>query len=442
MDPRALTRLRLAIYGLPGVPLAALGLPMYVYLPTFYAQDLALGVGSVGAVLLAVRLIDVLTDPLAGHLSDRLPWPDWRRRFGMLLGTPALLLGVWSLFHPPAHSGSAWLLTWAIVAYLGWTLVNVPYTAWGAELSSDYHQRSRLTASREGFMALGTLLALGLPAALGLGRNPAAALHLMAWLVVALLPITLAIAIWRLDETRGTQAHPHWSSGLRLLVANRPLRSLLTLYLLNGLANGLPATLFLLFVRERLQAPDAIGPLLALYFAAGILALPAWLALAKHIGKHHAWSLSMLIAAIGFLPAPWLGPNDLDMYTLLVIVTGLCIGADLALPASIQADVVDVDTAAGGGQRTGLLFGLWGMATKLALALAVGIAFPLLGLAGFVSEVAATQPDSALLSLALLYGVLPLLIKLPCSYFAWRFPLNADTHRIVRERIAERTESA
>ncbi|WP_455384528.1 MFS transporter [Acidihalobacter prosperus] len=437
-----MTRLRLAAYGLPGMPLAALGLPMYVYLPTFYAQDLALGVGSVGAVLLAVRLIDVLTDPLAGHFSDLLPWPDWRRRLGMLLGTPLLLLGVWLLFHPNTDSGSAWLLGWAVAAYFGWTLVNVPYTAWGAELSSDYHERSRLTASREGFMALGTLLAIGLPAAFGLGQNPSATLHLMAWLVVALLPLTLAVAICGLDETRATRARPHWSAGWRLLAANRPLRSLLTLYLLNGLANGLPATLFLLFVRERLLAPEAIGPLLALYFAAGIIALPVWLALAKRMGKHRTWSLSMLIAALGFLPAPWLGPNDLHAYTFLVVATGLCLGADLALPASIQADVVDLDTAAGGGQRTGLLFGLWGMATKLALALAVGIAFPLLGLAGFVSDVAATQPDSALLALALLYGVLPLLIKLPCAYFAWRLPLNEDTHRIVRERIAGQTESA
>lgn len=432
----ALQLKQLAAYGLPGLPLAAMGLPMYVYLPTYYAQDLALGVGSVGAALLAARLLDVFTDPLAGHLSDRIPWSGWRRRLGMLAGLPVLLLGLWMLFNPPANAGISWLWFSAIPAYLGWTLVNIPYTAWGAELSADYHERSRLAASREGFLALGTLLALGLPATLGLAQDAGATLHLMSWLALTLLPLTLGIALSSLGEKRLRRTPPDWRAGWRHLLDNRPLQSLLALYLFNGVANALPATLFLLFVRERLGAPDAVGSLLGLYFAAGMLALPLWLALARRLGKHRAWALSMLLATLGFLPVPWLVAGDLPLFTLVVIVTGVCLGADLALPAAMQADVVDLDTAAGGGQRAGLLFGLWGMATKLAFALAVGIAFPLLALAGF-SSTSGIQPPSALLALSLLYGAAPLAIKLPCSFFAWRFPLDAAAHRHLQQRLAE-----
>jgi len=434
----------LASYGFPGLPLAALGLPMYVYLPTFYARDLALGVGLVGVILLGVRLFDLLTDPLAGWISDRLPWRRHRRRVSMAVGAPVLLAGVWMLFHPPESVGVLWLLSGLMIAYLGWTFVMVPYTAWGAELSPEYHERSRLSASREGFMALGTLVALGVPALLGLADNPAATLSLMAWLMLILLPIALLIAMTGLPEpiTRpkpGLGERPHWRIGMRILLDNAPLRRLMLIYLLNGLANGLPATLFLLYVRERLQTPEAIGPLLLLYFAAGILSLPAWTALSRHIGKHRAWAISITLACAGFLPVAWLGPGDLWWFVAVVAITGLSVGADLALPAAIQADIVDLDTAAGGNGRAGLLFGLWGMATKLAMALAVGIGFPLLGLFGYDAS-ATTQPESALTALTLLYGVLPLLIKLPCSWYAWHFPLDEATHQRLRaEHISEVT---
>lgn len=415
---------------------------MYVYLPTFYAKDLALGVGLVGVILLAVRLFDLLTDPLAGWISDRLPWRQHRRRLSMLLGMPLLLVGVWMLFHPPEVVGISWLLVGLMAAYLGWTFVMVPYTAWGAELSQDYHERSRLAASREGFMALGTLMALGVPAVLGLSDNPAATLSLMAWLMVVLLPLALLNASTFLTEPVSpfetkVGRRPHWRTGISILLANGPLRRLMLIYLLNGLANGLPATLFLMYVRERLQAPEAIGPLLLLYFAAGILALPAWTALSRRIGKHRTWGMSILLACFGFLPVAWLGPGDLWWFVAVVAITGLSVGADLALPAAIQADIVDLDTAAGGNGRAGLLFGIWGMATKLAMALAVGIGFPLLALFGYDASTT-TQPALALTALGLLYGVLPLLIKLPCSWYAWHFPWDeAAHHRLKAARIPE-----
>ncbi|BCX82471.1 hypothetical protein MIT9_P2057 [Methylomarinovum caldicuralii] len=219
-------------------------------------------------------------------------------------------------------------------------------------------------------------------------------------------------------------------AGLRLLGANRPLRLLLIAYL----ANGLPATLFLLFVGERLQNPEATGPLLILYFGAGVAALPAWLWLSRRIGKHRAWAVSMGLAALSFVPVPWLGPEDFWIFTVTVALTGLTLGADMTLPTAMQADVVDVDTAGGGGGRAGLLFGIWGMATKLALALAVGIAFPLLGLAGYDPTLQA-QPHAALTGLGFLYAGLPVLLKLPCILIAWRFPLDAAAQARLQTQI-------
>jgi Na+/melibiose symporter-like transporter len=407
----AIGRGRLLAYGVTGLPLAALGLPLYVYLPAFYAEGVGLAAAVVGLALLGARLFDVVTDPLAGWLSDRWPNAAWRRRGPILLGAPLLLIGVEQLFRPDAGAGGAYLLGWALVAYLGWTLVAIPYSAWGAELSDRRHERTRIAAAREGFVILGTLAALAVPAVAGVAADPAGTLAVMAELLWWVLPAAVLLTVALVPTGPVAVARrPPWREGLRLIARNRPLRRLLLAYVVNGTANGLPATLFVLFVAQVLEARHLTGPLLALYFAAGILALPAWVWLARRIGKARAWTASLLLACLSFMWVPLLGPGDALAFAAICVLSGLCLGADLALPASIQADVVALDRDAGGGDRAGLFFGLWGMATKLALALAVGIAFPLLDLAGF--DAGGPNDAGALLALALLYGGLPVALKL------------------------------
>lgn len=419
---------RLLAYGATGLPLAALGLPLYVYLPTFYAAGLGVAATAVGIALLAARLLDVVTDPLAGWLSDRWPTGAWRRKGLMLLGAPLLLVGVEQLFRPPAGVDAGHLLFWSVLVYLGWTLIAVPYAAWGAELSEEPHGRTRVAAAREGFVIAGTLAALVVPAVAGVAAEAGGTLAVMAqWLWTA-LPLALLLTAAGVPAVPARNvARPRWNEGLRLLVRNRPMRRLAAAYLLNGTANGLPATLFLLFVGHVLGAREQAGVLLAVYFAAGILALPAWVLLARRRGKQYAWKASLLLAAVTFAWVPLLGPGDVGAFLVVCVLSGLSLGADLALPASIQADLVEADREEGGGDRAGLLFGLWGMTTKLALALAVGIAFPLLDLAGFAAEHAANSPV-ALLALAFLYGGLPVLLKLAALTVLRRFALDRPPH--------------
>ena len=430
---------RLFAYGGLGMPLAVLGLPLYVFLPAHYAEHTGLGVTLVGVFLLLARLLDVVTDPLIGHLSDRIPGA-WRRRAVMLAGVPLLLIAAPFLFRPPADAGASYLLIFSSLVYLGWTLVALPYAAWGAELSGDYHERSRITATREGFVVLGTVTAAALPAVLGLQDDAGAALATLAVLLWVLLPIAFAVLLWRVPERPGRLAPVPWRAGWTLLRSNQPFRRLVLAWVLNGTANAIPATLFLLFITHVLEAPGHAGPLLLVYFATGILALPLWLRLARRLPKHRVWTLSMLLASTFFIWVPFLGSGDVLAFYAITVLTGLSLGVDLALPAAMQADVIDQDTADGGGERAGLFFGLWGMATKLALALAVGISFPLLGLAGFSAD--GDNGPTALLVLALAYAGLPVLFKLAAMALIWRFPIDADAQHALRERIHARERAA
>jgi glycoside/pentoside/hexuronide:cation symporter, GPH family len=430
------TRVRASVllaYGLPGLPLAVLGLPLYVYLPAFYAETFGLGLAAVGAALLVARLFDVLTDPLIGHLSDHTRSRLGRRRTWILAGAPLLLVGATLLFVPVGTPGIAYLLVLSLLTYLGWTLVALPYTAWGAELSPHYHQRSRIAASREGFVIAGTLLAAAAPVLLGHGQNTAATLASLSIWLWLLIPVSLAVLFVRVQEPARRRAPVAWSEGWLILAGNRPFKRLLLAYVLNGTANALPATLFLLFTGHVLGAPDMAGMLLLIYFAAGVLSLPLWLRLARTTSKHRAWTISMLWACAVFLWVPFLSEGQIWAFAVICLLSGLSLGVDLALPSAIQADVVDLDTARGGGERAGVFFGLWGMATKLALALAVGIAFPLLQLAGF--EAGAENSPGALLWLALLYAGLPVLLKFAALALMWRFPIDAGSHAHLRNLL-------
>jgi Na+/melibiose symporter-like transporter len=413
-----LRRIQFVAYGLPGLPLALLGLPLVIYLPVVYADTYGMGLATVGGILLISRLWDLFSDPLVGYLADCLPLQR-KRLVLMLIGTPTLLLAVNELFRPAVQPDPAYLLFWSLALYTGWTLVVMPYTAWGAEISSDYRERSHITAVREVCILLGTLGAVLLPA--GFALKDAEALRLLGGVFNVLFILSLPMLL--LVPQRSPASTDRMASagqGLRLLRSNRPLRRLLLAYLLNGIANGIPAALFLLFVEHVLGRPDQAWLFLAVYFCAGVAGFAIWLPIARHLGKHRSWALSMLFACVIFIwvpGVPLLGPG---FFILICLLTGLSLGVDMSLPAAIQADVIDLDRSRGGGERAGLFFGLWGMATKLALALAIGIAFPLIEFAGFDSTAGSTN----LPILVLTYGLLPVPFKLLAARLVWNFPLD------------------
>lgn len=447
----------LAFYAFPAFALAMPTIPVYVYLPTYYADTVGLGLTATGAVLLAARLFDVVTDPLVGVLSDRTQWRWGRRRPWILLGALLAALGLVQLFQPPQAAGVMYLLTWAMVLYVGWTLVAVPYTAWGAELSDDYHERSRITGSREAAMIIGILAAGAVPALMaGAGGSEEDGLAAVAWLAVLVGTPAITLLLWRVPEPdfapdhgtskRPTEATPEntqpananrWRAIMEL-TGNRPFLRLLSAWFINGLANGFPAVLFPLYLQHGLEAgPVARGGLIMIYFIAGVAAIPLWLWLSRRHGKHKAWCFAMAIACAAFLWVPLLGPGDIALFVVICIVTGTALGADLALPPAMQADVVDFDTLRTRQQRAGLFFALWSMGTKLALACAVGIAFPLLDLFDF--DPSGINEESALLALTVIYALFPTLLKVGAILLIWGYPINARRQGIIRRRLASRS---
>lgn len=437
---RGIRRGQLLAYALPAVPLAALALPLYLLVPTFYTETLGLPLGAVGGVLLAVRLVDAAGDVVLGLVSDRLNTRLGRRRTLFLAALPVAAVSAFMLFWPPAGAGLAYLAFWAAGVSLGYTAATLAYGAWGAELSGDYRERASITAAREGATLIGTLLAISLPFTLGF--DSAAGLHGLALigLTVLLTAPTFGLIALRCvpEPVDHSRARLDLRAGVKHLAANRPFLRLLVAFVLNGLANAIPATLFLYFVADRLGVPDWRGPLLFAYFLSAIAGVPLALALVRKVQKHRVWCASMLLACAIFAAAGFLGPGDVTAFAAICVATGLLLAFDLVIPPAIQADVIDVDTAASGEQRSGLYFAAWTLATKLSLALSVGLVFPLLDLAGFTPGKPGGEGTAAL---AALYAWLPLLPKLAAIALMWRFPLDETAQRDLRARIEGAAQS-
>ncbi len=428
-------------YGLPGLPLALLTLPFYVIVPGYYANA-GLPIALVGQILLGIRLFDAVTDPLAGYLNDRTSTRFGRRRIWFAAGAPLTAFAAWMVFLPPEPVTATHLLVWGLALSLGWTIALVPYYAWGAELSPSYAGRNRVMVVREAFAFIGTLAALILNYVLSAGLEPlagaAATLSSFALLIAVALPLAALAALALTPEPQDRSVRKvALGDGVAFMRNNLPFRRLVLAFLVNGLANGFPVTLFVMFVGDRLELGEKAGLFLVIYFVSGLIGMPFWLQVAKRGSKHRSWCYAMLLACAAFIFAPMLPPGAEAGFLVICVLTGFAVGADLVLPASLQADVIDVDTAASGEQRSGVYLAIWGLATKLALALAVGIAFPLLAVAGY-DPGADLRTERGLLTLALLYAALPVALKLVAIGLMWSFPLDAARQAELRAAIDRR----
>lgn len=392
-------------YGFLGLPLAFVALPLYVLLPNHYARAFGAPLAALGMVLLLARLFDAVLDPLIGRWCDRLAV----RSSGALLAVAGcsgliLALGFGALFFPPPSvvtAGTGAILMWAgvslVFTYTAYSVVAVAHQAWGARLGGTETQRSRVVAWREGAAVVGVLLAAVLPSLAGLGPTVAVFAVLLAcgWVSWA-----RSVAPPLGQTTLLNASFSPWAQG--------PFRRLMAVFLINGIASAIPATLVLFFVQDRLQAPPQLEPLFLLtYFACAAMSIPAWTWCVARFGLARSWRAGMLLSVGVFVWAATLGAGDLVPFFVVCALSGFAVGADLTMPSALLAGIVD--DCGERGKREGAFFGWWNFAAKLNLALAAGLALPLLAWFGYTPG---DRAPEGLVALTFAYCVLPCALKL------------------------------
>ena len=408
-------------YGLLGLPLAFAALPLYVVLPNYYARNLGLPLASVGLLLMLVRLLDAVAEPLLGRFSDRL----YARSIHAVLwlaGVSALVqaLGLTALFFPQTQGLAplgAWMVAGLLVTCLAHSQLVISHQAWGVRLGGDEVQRSRIVAWREGPGLVGVVMA----SALSVVWGPS------AMLVVFALALVLGwLALWRAPRppvSTGTPPAAHLQ-GLRQPLRVPEFRRLLAVYLCNGVASAVPAALMLFFAQDRLAASPAQTALfLVVYFVSAAVSLPAWLRVVRRFGLLRAWLVGMLLAVACFGWTATLVSGQVLAFAAICALTGAALGADLVAPGALLARLIEHQGAQ--GQQDGAYLGWWNLATKLSLALAAGATLPLLQWGGYMPG---SHDVQALQRLAWAYTLLPCTLKLMAALLLYQFFIRREVN--------------
>lgn len=387
---------RVSLYALL---LAATGIPLYIHLPQFAAINLGISLGTIGTILLLIRVIDLAQDPLIGWAIDR--WPRLQSTFamaavaGLAVGFPLLF----SLSRGPHVV--AQLVAALVLLFSAYSLGTILLYGRSATLAERPEPRALLTlaAYREGGMLAGVILAAMAPAvlvALGAGGQGYAAFGLVLG-GLAVITAVFSYSIWQRPVVRGE------SFSLAGLAQAGALR-ILVLALVNSLPVAITSTLFLFFVEDRLQLPGRAGGLLALFFLSAGLSVPVWTRISQRLGAKTTLMISMPLAILGFAGAAFLAPGDYLGFAIICVAAGAALGSDtILLPAMFSVALTRA------GLKASLAFGIWAFAGKLGLALAAFIVMPLLQWNGFMPG--QVNSPQALTTLNMAYAVIPCVLK-------------------------------
>lgn len=431
----------LALAG-PSIPLAALSLPMVVYLPAFYTGTLGLDLAAVGSVFMLVRLIDIAFDPFIGGVMDRMKTRFGRYRPWLVIAAPLIMLSIGMLFMAQKGVGTAYLTFWLLAAYAGWSIMSLAQLALAANVSPDYHERSRIYGWWQIAFSIGMIGAMLMPKIVSLFgiSGQAQSMAAMAWLVIVLAPLMAAITVLTVRER--PVAVTRTGGGMREyfeLMRNRTVQKLLACEALLGLAGGATSTLALFFFTRTkgLDAAD-LGLLFIVHAILGLVSTPLWSGLAIRIGKHRALGFASIAYAFGQFAMLFAPAGNIILLLACQAIVGVAYGAASLLPRAMIADISDEERLRTGQERTGLLYALLIGVWKIGQAVSVGIMFWALALFSFNPAPDAANTASAVLGLQILYIGLPILLCLGAAWIAFRYPLTAERHAEIRlelERI-------
>ncbi|MFO1393366.1 MAG: MFS transporter [Steroidobacteraceae bacterium] len=432
----------LALYAAPNLALVIMHMPVYLVLPAYYAKHTQISLAAIGTVLLVGRLYDAIVDLLLGVLSDRTETRIGGRKPWILAGIPIACVAVIQLFTPPADAGTLYFLVWSVLLFSAWTMIDIPYAAWGAELSRHYDERSRIMTVRGTAGLAGAVLFMAAPILLspltGTTAIGSEMLAISAWAVALSLPLLMGLAVWRVPAGPNVAVRKaSLRSILDALRDNRPLRLYSGVVLGHGAAAGAWSATVLLFC-------DSIGlgaqfPLLLLVaWTTRVLVAPLWLKLLYRFGKHRVWAVGAAASGI-VTPLALLVPAG-ESALPLILVYSLALGfietAWMVAPSSILGDITDYDTLKTGADQAGAYFAFNALLMKVSAAIGGGVAFWVLGLLDY--NVKGSNSGTQLLGLHLSFAILPAAIYVLCAVAIWWFPIDARRHSIIRRRIEAR----
>lgn len=428
-DPDAKSLLN---YSMIALPLSFAGLPLYIHMPDFYTRQFGISIGLIGGVLLVIRLIDALQDPLIGYISDktgnRRPTVIYAGCIILTLGMAGLLFGC-----PYPALSTTWFALFMILATTGFSILTININMLGGFWKENSHQRVRISSWRESFGLLGLLIAALLPTLLQNWFSDRFSYSIMFVVFVFLMiPAFILFRIFLKSfqvEYRVLPVSQPSSFALFSALA-RDNRLFFLICFLSYLAASIPSVLVLFFIRDYLAAETLSGAFLALYFISGVIFMGSWVKLSVRFGSYTAWIFSMILSICAFVGAVFLSPGDLSAYAVICILSGIALGADLALPPALIAGRLYTNDQKNQATQ---YYAVLSFLPKVAMAFAAGFCFLVLDQIGF--QAGRHNSETALNTLLVVYAIAPCVLKALSAGLLWRLIRKEGHDNETFERI-------
>jgi GPH family glycoside/pentoside/hexuronide:cation symporter len=415
-----------------------------LHLLYFYSDRRGLSPALAGLAFFIALVLDAVTDPLIGNISDQARFRSGRRRPFFITALP---MGVcyFLLLYPPALTEGlfAWFLTFYFLQLTARKFYETAYGALMPELTLDYDERTRLSTYRQLCATAGDVSGALLPfgAAYLFGKTMDFTITGAICAAVVAGGAMAAFAGLRERPEFATRERMRLGAAVRSATRNRPFMILLAATTLAVMAIQVPTVLIRFLAKYWVHDENAAARWLIAYFAGSMISYPFWFRVTIRFEKKPAYVIAMVVNAMCSLGFLLCTPDDRVALSALMGLSGFSAIGIWVTQMSASADVIEWDEERTGRRQEGAYGGLMSMAIKIAIAISMGLVGPLMGWIGYVPG-AGELPASAGNDLRMLFAIAPAAIYLLSAIVFMRYPITRDSHRQMRERLAARAQGA
>ena len=429
--------------------------PMPMIIIAFYAQHTAVALASLGTILLLSKIFDAISDPLTGYLSDltksrlgkRKPWI----LAGGILGAPAVYL----LFSPPESAGGLYFFLAINAYYLFRTLIFVPQTAWGTELSRDYNERTRIASYNNIILLASQAFLMMLPVLVSspilplfdsaefspqmmsfLGAAAAIALPGFVLLAVFFAPVGKHVSVKK-EKTAS------FAEIFNAFKKNKPMWFYIIAEIISLVGLSVFMGVAFIAMESYLKIGDKLPFFLMTVTIVQVISIPAWEKIIERFGKHQVLAAALVIQAAIYPLIFFLEPGPDVFYPFLILgaVAALFQTPGPIASSAILGDIIDYDILKSGTNRAGTYFSIYSLIMKGGAALGGSLGLFLLAAFNYDAKGGVNTADSEF-GLLFTMTIVPFLFLVSSGVMFWFFPINAKRHAIIKRRIETRAARA
>ena len=432
----------LAPFATASMPVAALGIPLTVYLPNYYASHIGISLTAVGLAFSIVRLIDIAFDPAIGVAINATHSKFGRFRPWMAAGAPLLMVAVYMLFMAAPGVGVPYLVGTLLVLYAGFSMLTLAHSSWAAALVPEYHQRSRVYGWMQAVGVIAVVVVLAIPVFTSKAWHYTIpqGVQAMGWFLIVITPLTVLLCTFLVGEPKTVEKTQRISGADYWTMLARPsLLRILASDLFLALGPAITAALYIFFFTQYLHfTRNQTTSLLLIYIAAGLVGAPLWAQVARRMGKHQTVMLGCVLYGFAQAIVFVMPPANMSLMIPSMFFAGFVVSCFTFLIRAMVADISDEVRLDIGKDRAALLYGLITATSKVGSTISIPITFTILDAFGFVAKEGAVNSGVALDALVACYVVVPVLTMFVGAWALWGYKLDSVKHDGIRAELAVR----